>query len=107
MCISPVRSSGAPPGYARARICHDVFIVSPGVGIERGVLNVPHSASGVLVGSSSRLDLNLCITASELDIHGGQDQPDFADQLGIDVCGRTETKLPGIISPVGNAEPVT
>src|SRR5438552_8495175 len=74
--------------------------------MQRGVLDVASGGSGVLVASASCQYLNLCVAASEFDIHGSQDQPDFADQLRIDIRGRTETKLPGIISSISNAQSV-
>jgi hypothetical protein len=61
-------------------------VVRPCVRIERRIPESPHGTSGELVRSGTGGVLDRSIAASQFDVHGSQDQADFADQVRVD-CG--------------------
>src|SRR5262249_44632394 len=61
-------------------------VVAPGIGVQRRVPETPDRGSMELVGSRTRGVLDRTVAAPHFYIDGGQDQPDFANEIGID-CG--------------------
>jgi hypothetical protein len=50
--------------------------------------------------------LNLSIATSQFGIYRSEHEPDLTNQFGVDVCGRADTELVGIIASVRDAETV-
>ena len=70
---------------------HNLFVVGPSVGIERGVSDVPYGRAAQLVGSGAGDDLNLPVAASQFRVHGREDDAELAHHIGIDESGGSHT----------------
>ena len=89
MRIVPIRSGGFPGAGSRI----DLFVVGPGVRVQRGVAREPNAGAVKLVAARSGEKLNLSVAAPEFRIHRRHDDAHFTDQVRIDERRRLRAGL--------------